>query len=240
MFKKFSNYFQNFFIYLTFIIILSIFCVTAYIIQESTSTTARLSKIITTKDGKVSRALFSPQDNIKDIIINLIEHEQKSINLAIYSFTDPDITKALIDAHNRGIRVEVAVDRGYASDKFSRVSQLANAGIFVTVFQPKISGDSKLNCIMHNKFFVFSKNLKNKQILVTGSFNCTRSANSSNKENVIITEDQEIINSYIQEFINLKKSCMPISGQNIILDSCDSKSDTGGFWGKLLNFDWLF
>ncbi len=208
-----KKYIEKIVLFLSFVFVIGIFWAASELIHETTSSTARLSKILTNQDGVISRALFSPQDTIKEVVINLIEHEQKRVSLAIYSFTDPDIAKALIDAHERGIRVEVVVDRGYAADKFSRVNQLANAKIFVTVYQPPHSDNSNTHCIMHNKFFIFEKNVKNKQILLTGSFNCTRSANASNKENVLVIEEPNIIGAYYREFNQLKKSCLPISGQ---------------------------
>ena len=87
------------------------------------------------------------------------------------------------------------------------------------------------------------KNLKNKQILFTGSFNCTRSANASNKENVLVIEDVNIIRAYYREFNQLKKSCLPISGHaesSIGQEETKSDNDNGGFLSKIFSFDFGF
>ena len=52
---------------------------------------------------------------------------------------------------------------------------------------------------MHNKFII----IDNKK-LWTGSFNWTNSADTSNQENIIITDDSEVIERYKEQFEILK------------------------------------
>jgi len=46
-----------------------------------------------------------------------------------YSFTSYKIAKALLDAHKRGIKVEVILDKSQKSDQYASADFLANSGI---------------------------------------------------------------------------------------------------------------
>ena len=47
---------------------------------------------------------------IRDVILKLIENEQRCIKVAMYTFTDPIVAAALLKAKKRGVRVECVVD----------------------------------------------------------------------------------------------------------------------------------
>jgi hypothetical protein len=54
--------------------------------------------------------LFSPQDHVGEELIALINKEKKTIKAAVFCLMHYGIAKALIDAHNRGVEVEIIVD----------------------------------------------------------------------------------------------------------------------------------
>ena len=56
------------------------------------------------------QVFFSPDDAVAEELITLIQKETKSIKAAVYSLMHQGIAKALIDAHKRGVSVEVIVD----------------------------------------------------------------------------------------------------------------------------------
>lgn len=58
--------------------------------------------------------------------------------------------------------------------------------------------------IAHNKIMVIDK-----YITITGSFNFTKSADTRNVENVVIIEDQEISDYYLQNWLYRKKENSP-------------------------------
>ncbi len=97
-----------------------------------------------------------------------------------YSFTSPEVTRALIQAKQRGIDVRVVLDWKANSAKGSAgvaaMNLLANAGIPVrTVSQFKI---------MHDKVIITDgRNVE------TGSFNYSRAAANSNSENALVIRD---------------------------------------------------
>lgn len=151
---------------------------------------------------QVKHAFFSPDDNIKKVLIDLIDAEQKAIKVTAFLVTDKDITQALINAQCRGITVEVITDGNSSKDRFSKVPMLKNAKIAVYTYQPQSSGI--VNDIMHHKFIVFKDNIHHKSLLWTGSFNLTKSANDRNHENVLIVEEPCLVEQYEKRFEYLK------------------------------------
>lgn len=162
-------------------------------------------KTITT-NGVIKKALFSPDDQIKKVLIGLIHAEQEHIYLAVFSLTDAEITQALIEAHHRGILVEVVADTMCLKQGGSKVHKLHTAGLAVRTFPTE---DSK--ALMHNKFVVFAKNLNDQPILWTGSFNFTYSATRFNQENVLILQDADLAQTYIDHFRIVQARAFPFN-----------------------------
>ncbi len=162
-----------------------------------------LASLLQCADGGYKQAFFSPDDDLEDILIQLISAEQLSIKAAIFCFTNGDIAQALIDAHRRGVEIEIITDISCLKDKFNKIEMLKKSGIKIYVYNPK--NTSILNNIMHNKFVLFGKNVGNKSLLWTGSFNFTKSAKINNQENIIILDEMHLIDRYGKQFAILKQ-----------------------------------
>lgn len=160
-------------------------------------------------DGSVKQALFSPDDHVQDVLIDLINKEQKSINIAVFSFTNGGIADALIDAHNRGVTVMVLIDNSGLQDRFNKIERLHKAGIKVRVYK-QVNTKGLFADKMHNKFALFGNNLLNKSLVWTGSFNFTKAATQSNQENVVILDDRDIVERFNKQFVQLQQRCVPV------------------------------
>ncbi len=182
-----------------FVLVLGCFGIASYIAQGSYGPEERLRSLLV-EDGKITKALFSPDNNLRSVLLNLINCEKKRIVVAIYTLTQKEITNALIAASKRGVCVECVVDQYFGTDKYSKVNMLANNQIPVWVFK----ADSFGNGLMHNKFCIFEDNIYGKSILWTGSYNFTNRADNANQENVIILDNQKIIDRYLNQFEVLK------------------------------------
>jgi phosphatidylserine/phosphatidylglycerophosphate/cardiolipin synthase-like enzyme len=157
------------------------------------------------------RVLFSPDDDIAHELLTLINHEKKAIRVAIFTFTDKRIAQALIDAHARGVCVEVVADTAYLRDQYSKIPLLQQHNIPVFTYNPHYkSARSKKKeqlGIMHHKFIIFEQNNANETVIVFGSYNLTRSANLYNQEHLVISNNQEVIMPFKHQFELLKKRC---------------------------------
>lgn len=172
-----------------------------------------LQSLLACIDGSYKQAFFSPDDDLESILIKLINAEERSIRVAVFSFTNGDIAQALIAAHERGIPVEIITDISCLRDKFNKIETLKNAGIKVWIYNPNHTGI--LNNIMHNKFVLFEKNVGGKSLLWTGSFNFTKSAKINNQENVIIVDEMRLIERYTKQFALLKQRLKGKSGTKL-------------------------
>lgn len=90
------------------------------------------------------QAGFSPEGSAEQLVLKTIETAQHNIRLMGYSFTSPEVVRALISAKRRGVDVKVVLDEKGNRGKVSMAAMnlLVNAGIPVrTVSKFKILHD---------------------------------------------------------------------------------------------------
>jgi phosphatidylserine/phosphatidylglycerophosphate/cardiolipin synthase-like enzyme len=116
---------------------------------------------------------FSPRGGATALVIRVVESAKTSIRVLAYSFTSAPIAKALVEAHKRGVDVQVVVDKSQKSARYTSATFVANAGIPVRI-------DSK-HAIAHNKVTIVDGHT-----VQQGSFNYTKAAEESNGENVLV------------------------------------------------------
>jgi len=133
---------------------------------------------------------FSLYDDPKAIIIENINKAEIFIYIAMYTFTDQEISQAVIEAKERGVRVRIYLDRSQVEAKYSSSRLFVEKNIEVRI--------SSNNYIMHNKFAVIDG-----KIVITGSYNWTASASIRNDENLLVIDDEEVIKRYESQFQNL-------------------------------------
>lgn len=192
---------------IVFCTIVGLFSYVAYRYNEYVSPAHQAIKALADGQSKIREVLFAPDDNVQDLLITLINEEKESISVAAYSFTDQDIAQALINAQNRGVRVEVVVDGSSSITAYHKASFLAKHRIPLWVY-PSVKTEGKQKRpkgIMHNKFMIFKNSLLNRSIIWTGSFNFTRSAQNINQENVIVLDDPHFVEKYTKRFDILKQ-----------------------------------
>ena len=118
---------------------------------------------------------FSPEGTARELVLRVIESAQDEILLMGYSFTSPEIVKALIAAHRKGVVVKVVLDKeGNTREANLRAMRLINnAGIELRL------NDSYQT--MHDKVIIADK-----KHVETGSYNYSAAAAKYNSENVIV------------------------------------------------------
>ena len=171
--------------------------------QEKKKNTSQSFSHLSSNNGTIKKALFSPDDNICQTIIDLIKQEQHSIKVAMFSFTDKRIANALIQSARNGIHVEVVTDPNTLHTPSSKIKYLKRNKIPIYIYKPRHR--TAINDKMHDKFILFSKNIHDKSLLMTGSYNFTRSAGSNNQENVVLLEDLSFFDQFNKQFNKLKR-----------------------------------
>lgn len=148
---------------------------------------------------------FSPHGGCTEAIVQAIGHSKKSILVEAYSFTSTPIAKALIAAHQRGAQILVLLDRSELSDPASVAPSLHRSGIPLFI-------DSTFK-IAHSKVMILDLST-----VITGSFNFTKSAETSNSENLlVISDDSALVNKYSTVWKQHRALSMPYSGQRVSL-----------------------
>ena len=134
-----------------------------------------------------AEALFSPGTACLQRIIGLIRGARQRIDVCVYTITDDRIAEALLDAHRRNVDLRVLSDAVKTLDPGSDIRRLAAEGVAVALDTP--------DKYMHHKFAVFDRRL-----LLTGSYNWTRSAARANDENLIVSSDPRLVEAFTAEF----------------------------------------
>ena len=135
----------------------------------------------------VANVCFSPNGGCTEAIVNQIDNAKSEILIQAYSFTSTPIAKALVNAHKRGIHVEIILDKSNKSEKYSAGDFTAHMGVTTYI-------DSR-HAIAHNKIMIIDK-----ETVITGSFNFTKAAEEKNAENLLIIRNKKLAEIYIDNW----------------------------------------
>lgn len=134
----------------------------------------------------VVQACFSPQGKCSSYIVRELEQAKKEILVAIYAFTSDELANAMVQARQRGVSIQVVVDREFdAANARSKGKFLEEQRILLRrVAGLKAGTTEKEAGLMHQKFAVIDRRL-----VLTGSYNWTHSAETLNDENLLLFRD---------------------------------------------------
>ena len=138
-------------------------------------------------ESNLAEVIFSPGKACRNRIAALLRQAKESADICVFTITDNELSKPILEAHRRGVRVRIISDDDKAHDAGSDVWALSDQGVQVRVDQSEHH--------MHHKYAVFDS-----KILVTGSYNWTRSAAEHNRENVVVTDDPRLVKKFIEGF----------------------------------------
>lgn len=148
--------------------------------------------------------VFSPWGDAEAALLRAIGESRELILVQAYLFTSKPLARALVDAHRRGIRVEVLFDaEGNRTGSFSVLPDLLDAGIPVFV-------ETRYN-IAHNKVMLFDP-ASPRGAVATGSYNFTRSARLGNAENLLILRgNPALTRAYLDNWRRHRADALPIA-----------------------------
>jgi len=126
---------------------------------------------------------FTPPSDVAAAVVEVIDQSQSEVLVQAYGFTHNGIAQALLRAHARGVQVKVLLDaktvstNRYVTDLLvaQQISLRLDAG----------------HAIAHNKVIVVDG-----ELVITGSFNFTNSAQTRNAENLLVLKSTELADSY--------------------------------------------
>jgi phosphatidylserine/phosphatidylglycerophosphate/cardiolipin synthase-like enzyme len=143
---------------------------------------------------------FSPAGGCTEAVVEALGQAKKAVFVQAYSFTSAPISKALVDAHKRGVQVRVILDKSQRTEKYSSADFVAHAGIPCFI-------DAK-HAIAHNKIMVIDGST-----VITGSFNFTTAAEKHNAENLLVIQDSALAGKYLANWQAHEKHSEPYPGR---------------------------
>lgn len=145
-----------------------------------------------------ARAYFSPGERCLQQVIHRFGECRHSADVCVFTITDDRISRAILDAHHRGVKVRIISDHDKAGDLGSDILQFRAVGMSVKLADVHGRTDRHVNGHMHNKFAIFDGTH-----LVNGSYNWTRGAADTNFENIVDSTDARLIEAFAEEFKRL-------------------------------------
>lgn len=156
----------------------------------------------------MEKAYFS---GIRNRIIPCLDNATNKIQVAMAWFTSNELFEALINALNRDIDVELilldnAINYMYYAPDFN---EFINAGGKLRIAGAEVG-------FMHHKFCVIDDS-----VAITGSYNWTYYAETRNVENIVISDNSDIVMLFSAEFqrlqnlLSVSSSCARLSWDDI-------------------------
>ena len=133
---------------------------------------------------------FSPGEDCLNDIIDQIQSANKYLDICVFTISDNRISDELIKAYEKGIDIRIISDNEKMNDDGSDIRNLVDAGL-------KVKIDHSPNH-MHHKYMIVDEIR-----VLTGSYNWTKSAAQYNQENIVITDNDDIVTSFIDNFSQL-------------------------------------
>lgn len=136
------------------------------------------------------RCQFAHEETSLSKLISVLLEATESLDVCVFTINCRELADAVVKLHNDGVIVRVLTDDEQMGTSGSQIEKFRREGILVR--------HDLSSFFMHHKFAVIDR----KQ-LVNGSFNWTRQAVTGNRENVVITSDQRVVNAFSEEFERL-------------------------------------
>ncbi|NTU75801.1 MAG: DUF1669 domain-containing protein, partial [Anaerolineaceae bacterium] len=139
-------------------------------------------------NGHKVEAYFSPEDKIAGRILKVIASSRKSINIQAFAFTRDDLGDEIIRRAKAGVNVRGVFDSDQIDSNIGgEFPRFLDAGL-------DVHRDPFMN-MLHDKLIIIDG-----EIIITGSYNFSNSAETKNDENVVIIWDAQLAAQYEQEF----------------------------------------
>lgn len=173
-----------------------------------------------TVSGTKITVQFSPtslryawEESVNGLVGSFLAKAQKSINAALFVFSDQDLANVMQKRHNDGVAIGALIEPKFAYREYSELLDMLG----VRMLSPRCDyepgnrpwknpaenvGLANLPAgdVLHHKFGVVDN-----KIVIMGSQNWSEAANQVNDETLVVIENKEISDQYTQEYKRLLK-----------------------------------
>jgi len=161
---------------------------------SSTTSTAPAQSVVSLNQDTQESIFFSgnsSQDQKSfNTFLSYLRSPTKSLDICIFTLTDDDIKNTILMLKDKSVKIKVITDDECSTQLGSDIAELSRFGIDVRMDNSPAH--------MHHKFAIADG-----AVLINGSFNWTKQAHNSNRENVMVTGNPMFVRDYQKEFDNL-------------------------------------
>ena len=141
----------------------------------------------TTIQGTPVEILFAAEDEVMDELVPLINQSRDNIKFMAFSFTHDELGDAMLAKAADGVAVSGIFETRGSETEYSELPKM-----FCNNLAVRQDGNPGT---FHHKVIIIDD-----RIVITGSLNFSDNANDSNDENVIIINNADIAQQYLQEY----------------------------------------
>ncbi|XP_013782854.1 mitochondrial cardiolipin hydrolase-like [Limulus polyphemus] len=131
-------------------------------------------------------------------LTKMLSTAKTKMDVCVYMMMYSVLGDRIVDAHKKGIVVRVITDGQMGDVPSSQIGRFREAGI-------PVRSNSTTTFLMHHKFIIIDN-----ETLINGSFNWTKQAVTGNYENILITNQKELVEPYSAEFQHLWQLYDPV------------------------------
>ncbi|NWG35957.1 MAG: DUF1669 domain-containing protein [Chloroflexi bacterium] len=138
--------------------------------------------------GSRVETYFSPDDRVLSVLYTLLSQAEESVHFMAFSFTSNELGAILREKAAAGLVIKGVMDEEQiASNTGTEFDPFRRVGLDV-----RVDGNDGQ---MHHKVFIVDG-----RIVVTGSYNFSKSAEERNDENVVIIYDERVARFFLEDF----------------------------------------
>jgi len=133
---------------------------------------------------------IGPSPTMEKGLLAYIQSASQTLDVCVFDMNLPAVAQALLDAHKRGVKVRVVLDRDNAAKAYDiedELEEMEKRGMLTLAHNR--SG------LMHNKFMI-ADGIR----VWTGSYNFTRNCSHFNDNHAIVLENKELAENYEMEW----------------------------------------
>ena len=137
-------------------------------------------------DGTEVENYFGPEDGVEQQILSELRGANEEIVFMAFAFTSVPIAEMMAAKIENGVEVRGVFEKGQRS-RYTRYDYLKKAGAEVRWDSNRYS--------MHHKVIIVDRS-----VVITGSYNFSKNANTRNDENCLIIHSKETAEAFLEEF----------------------------------------
>lgn len=135
---------------------------------------------------------------VEDLLVRSMRSAERRIDVAVAHFNTQRLADELVAAAERGVAVRVLVDLGEYRNRVSQAARLEKAGVPVRYHVYSVKMFFPFAQLMHHKMM-----LVDGRVLLSGSYNWSRTAEWNNHENVQVLRSSALLKAFAAEFERL-------------------------------------